>query len=137
MFGGGWYTALYLANTTAAAASPILNFVAENGSPLAVTLPGLGSNASHTIALNARATAIVELPNAEHCCGFGGTFAVKLPDVSVGIVEEKIKNTVASGARVLIACDSSCLMHIAGAMSRQGVPCKTMHLAEVLAQGLE
>ena len=79
----------------------------------------------------------VELPNTEQCCGFGGTFAVKLPDISMGIVEEKIKNTVASGANVLVACDLSCLMHIAGAMSRQNVPVKTMHLAELLAMGLK
>ena len=80
---------------------------------------------------------LIELPHSEHCCGFGGMFSIKLPDISVGIAEEKIKNIVASGAQVLVACDTSCLMHIAGAMSRKNIPCKTMHLAELLAQGLD
>jgi protocatechuate 3,4-dioxygenase beta subunit len=64
VFGGGWYTALYFANTTAQATSITLNFVGENGSPLAVTLPGMGSNATHTISIDARATALVELANS-------------------------------------------------------------------------
>lgn len=100
-------------------------------------LRGLGTKEEPRRLLRAlRGCELLEMPHSEHCCGFGGTFAVKMPDVSVGIVEEKIKNAQASGARVLVACDSSCLMHIAGAMSRQKVPIRCLHLAEALAQDL-
>ncbi len=74
----------------------------------------------------------VELPNAEECCGFGGTFAVKYPEISTAILEGKLQAIEASGADAVVACDMGCLMHIAGAMSRRGMKAKTMHLAELL-----
>ena len=72
------------------------------------------------------------LPQAETCCGFGGTFSVKYPHISEGMMEDKIANVLATGADTLIACDMSCLMHIGGGLSRQGQPVRIRHIAEVL-----
>ena len=80
-----------------------------------------------------RGIRLVELPAAEACCGFGGTFAVKNSDTSVAMGADKARNVVASRAEVLVAGDSSCLMHIGGLLSRQRSGVRTMHLAEVLA----
>jgi L-lactate dehydrogenase complex protein LldE len=80
-----------------------------------------------------RGIRLVKLPAADACCGFGGTFAVKNPDTSVAMGADKARNVVASGAEVLVAGDSSCLMHIGGMLSRQQSGVRTMHLAEVLA----
>ncbi|MGH6654994.1 MAG: (Fe-S)-binding protein [Actinocrinis sp.] len=74
-----------------------------------------------------------ELPGAQECCGFGGTFAMKNPDVSAAMGTDKVANAVNSGAQYLIAADNSCLMHIGGIAERSGAPIKTIHLAEVLA----
>lgn len=74
-----------------------------------------------------------ELPDAEECCGFGGTFAVKNADVSTAMLDEKIAAITASGAENVCACDSSCLMHIGGGLRRRGVPVRPIHLAEILA----
>jgi L-lactate dehydrogenase complex protein LldE len=80
-----------------------------------------------------RGIQFVEMDNADQCCGFGGTFSVKLADVSGAMVRDKIEGIKRTGADVVVANDSSCLMQIAGALSRQGSPIKTMHLAELLA----
>jgi L-lactate dehydrogenase complex protein LldE len=80
-----------------------------------------------------RGIRLVDLPAAESCCGFGGTFAVKNADTSVAMGSDKARNVVASGAEVLVAGDSSCLMHIGGLLSRQRSGIRVMHLAEVLA----
>lgn len=76
---------------------------------------------------------LVELPGAQECCGFGGTFAVKNPDVSAAMGADKVAHAVGSGAEYLIAADNSCLMHIGGTARRSAAPIKTLHLAEVLA----
>jgi L-lactate dehydrogenase complex protein LldE len=76
---------------------------------------------------------LVELPRAEECCGFGGTFAVKNSDTSVAMVSDKARHVRESGAEVLVAGDSSCLMNIGGALTRQRAGVRVMHLAEVLA----
>lgn len=76
---------------------------------------------------------LVELPGAETCCGFGGTFAVKNPDVSTAMLADKMKNVLSTGAEVCTAGDSSCLMHIGGGLSRLRVGVRTVHLAEILA----
>jgi L-lactate dehydrogenase complex protein LldE len=77
---------------------------------------------------------LVELPAADQCCGFGGTFAVKNPDVSVAMAQDKVAHVRETAAKVLVAGDSSCLMHVQGLLSRQGDGVRTMHLAEVLAE---
>jgi L-lactate dehydrogenase complex protein LldE len=76
---------------------------------------------------------LAELPGAQECCGFGGTFSVKNPDVSVAMGTDKVANAVSSGAQYLVAADNSCLMHIGGLAKRSGAPIRTIHLAEVLA----
>jgi len=79
-----------------------------------------------------RGLQLKELPQVESCCGFGGTFSVKYPHISEGMLADKLANVVASGAETLVACDMSCLMHIEGAISRQGLDIKVRHLAQVL-----
>ena len=75
----------------------------------------------------------VELPDAEECCGFGGTFAVKNADVSSAMLDAKLDNIAASGADAVCACDASCLLHIGGGLRRRGSRVRPVHLAEVLA----
>lgn len=76
---------------------------------------------------------LVRHDNAEECCGFGGTFAVKNAATSAAILEEKIEALEASGAEVVCALDSSCLMHIGGGLVRKGSPIRALHLAQLLA----
>jgi L-lactate dehydrogenase complex protein LldE len=77
---------------------------------------------------------LVQLEQADVCCGFGGLFAVKYPHISGGILQDKIDCIKKCGADVVVASDAGCLMHIAGGLSRQGVEVRTMHIAEVLAK---
>ena len=76
---------------------------------------------------------LVELPDAEVCCGFGGTFAVKNADVSTAMLADKMRGVLATRAEVCTAGDSSCLMHIGGGLSRLNAGTRTIHLAEILA----
>src|SRR5688572_18769522 len=75
----------------------------------------------------------VEMQNADVCCGFGGTFSVKYPEISAGILDNKIEMIEKSGADTVIACDASCLMQIGGRLSRIGSKIQTRHIAEILA----
>jgi L-lactate dehydrogenase complex protein LldE len=81
-----------------------------------------------------RGIELVEMNDYKLCCGFGGTFSVKFPEVSVAMGEDKVRAAIECGAEYLVANDSGCLMHIAGYVHRRGLPLKTMHLAELLAQ---
>jgi L-lactate dehydrogenase complex protein LldE len=76
---------------------------------------------------------ILDLPSADQCCGFGGTFSVKNAETSTAMMDDKIACLEASGAEVLCALDNSCLMHIGGGLSRRGSLLRVMHLAEILA----
>jgi len=76
---------------------------------------------------------MVDLPEAEECCGFGGTFSMKNPDVSVAMGSDKARHVRESGAEVLVAGDNSCLMHIRGLLTRERAGVRVMHLAEILA----
>ena len=76
----------------------------------------------------------VEMDAPDTCCGFGGTFSVKFSEISDAILREKLARIGQSGVEYVIANDSSCLMQIAGGLSRAGSPIKTMHLAELLAR---
>ncbi len=80
-----------------------------------------------------RGLELVELPQAESCCGFGGTFALKNADTSTAMLADKMRHVVGTGAEVCTAGDSSCLMHIGGGLSRMRTGVRTLHLAEVLA----
>ena len=74
-----------------------------------------------------------EMPDAEICCGFGGTFCVKYPEISTRMVSDKTKAIAASGADTLLAGDLGCLLNMAGRLQREGHPVKVRHVAEVLA----
>ena len=76
---------------------------------------------------------LTEMKDTDVCCGFGGTFCVKYPDVSNNMVTKKVRNVAETGARTVLAGDLGCLMNIAGKMSRDGVPIAARHVAEVLA----
>jgi L-lactate dehydrogenase complex protein LldE len=80
-----------------------------------------------------RGLALKEMRDADVCCGFGGTFCVKYPDISNAIVEKKAANIAATGASLLIAGDLGCLMNMAGKLQREGKPIEVRHVAEVLA----
>ncbi|MFE6865869.1 (Fe-S)-binding protein [Kitasatospora sp. NPDC057692] len=80
-----------------------------------------------------RGLELVDLPEAEECCGFGGTFAVKNPAVSAAMAADKTANALATGAEVLCGGDNSCLLHLDGTLRRRGAPLRTLHLAEILA----
>src|ERR671918_564646 len=84
---------------------------------------------------NVRGLELVEFDGTEECCGFGGTFAVKNAETSAAILADKVRNIAETGAEVCAAADNSCLMQIGGALSRDRVPVRTMHLAEILAAG--
>jgi L-lactate dehydrogenase complex protein LldE len=77
---------------------------------------------------------LVELERADACCGFGGLFSIKYPEISGGILQDKIECVEKSGADVIVASDAGCLMQIAGGLSRQGIATRTMHIAELLAK---
>ncbi|MDO5502752.1 MAG: (Fe-S)-binding protein [Actinomycetia bacterium] len=76
---------------------------------------------------------LVELPGAETCCGFGGTFALKNAETSTAMLADKMASVRSTGAEILTAGDSSCLMHIGGGLARLKVGVRTVHLAEILA----
>jgi len=75
----------------------------------------------------------VEMPDSDHCCGFGGSFSVKYPDISAALLEDKVKNILASGAETIVGCDMGCLLNIEGMLHRKGLPVKVMHIAQLLA----
>jgi L-lactate dehydrogenase complex protein LldE len=82
---------------------------------------------------NVRGLELVELAEADQCCGFGGTFAIKNADTSTAMLADKMRNVLATRAEVCTAGDSSCLMHIGGGLSRLRTGVRTVHLAEILA----
>jgi L-lactate dehydrogenase complex protein LldE len=97
-------------------------------------LRGLGeSRAPRALLRGVRGVELTELPGADQCCGFGGSFSVRLPEVSTAILDKKLANVEATGARCLVACDAGCLMQMGGGLTRRGSAVKAVHLAQVLA----
>jgi len=80
-----------------------------------------------------RGLELVELPNSDQCCGFGGTFAIKNAEVSAAMLDEKMQAILSTGATVCTAGDNSCLMHIGGGLTRQNAKARCVHIAEILA----
>lgn len=80
-----------------------------------------------------RGLTLLELPAADQCCGFGGTFALKNADTSVAMGSDKARHVRETGAEVLVAGDNSCLTHIGGLLTREQSGVRTVHLAEILA----
>jgi L-lactate dehydrogenase complex protein LldE len=82
---------------------------------------------------NVRGAEFVELENSDACCGFGGTFSIKYPEISVAILDQKIEAIERSGVQAVVSGDASCLMQIGGRLSRKGSKVRVMHIAELLA----
>jgi L-lactate dehydrogenase complex protein LldE len=82
---------------------------------------------------NVQGLQLIEMHNSDTCCGFGGTFSIKYPEISVAMADEKITNILATGAEAVVGCDISCLMNILGRLSRRGEKVKVLHIAQVLA----
>ena len=89
-----------------------------------------------TLLSHVRGLELVEMDEAETCCGFGGTFSAKFPMISTAMGEVKCASAIESGAEYIVSNDSSCLMHIQGLIDRQKKKMKTIHLAEVLTSRL-
>jgi L-lactate dehydrogenase complex protein LldE len=81
---------------------------------------------------NVKGIKLTELPGKEQCCGFGGTFSVKMAQISEQMVDEKVRHVEETDATYLIGADAGCLMNIGGRIERQGKPIKVLHIAEVL-----
>jgi len=100
-------------------------------------LRGLGeAQAPRTLLGQLRGAEVVELRGSDECCGFGGSFSVRLPEVSAAILDKKLANVEASGADCVIACDAGCLMQMRGGLARRRSPVRALHLAEVLDRPL-
>ncbi len=75
---------------------------------------------------------VVELPGCDECCGFGGSFSVRLPEVSSQILDKKLRNIEATGAACVVACDAGCLMQMGGGLRRRNSKVRAIHLAELI-----
>ena len=93
------------------------------------------SESPRTILRRLKGAEFVELPGADECCGFGGSFAVRLPEVSSGILAKKLANVETTRAGCLVACDAGCLMQMGGGLRRRSSRVRALHLAELLDGG--
>ena len=94
---------------------------------------GIGvSRQPRTLIDHVKGIDFVEMHDADRCCGFGGAFAFKYPDISTAMLEEKVRNIEASKAGLLVGCDMGCLMNIQGMLNRKHIDVNTMHIAELL-----
>ena len=97
-------------------------------------LRGIGvSSEPRQLLRKVRGLELVEMKDSDRCCGFGGIFSFKFPHIARAMVEEKVKNILASGADVVTGCEMSCLMHIGGYLRHRGIPVRMFHLADILA----
>jgi len=78
---------------------------------------------------------LVEMNDSDVCCGFGGTFSVKMEPISIAMVEQKVENALATGAEYIVSTEASCLMNIEGYIKRNNLPIKAIHIADILASG--
>ncbi|MEE8443081.1 MAG: (Fe-S)-binding protein [Dehalococcoidia bacterium] len=92
-----------------------------------------GTTEAQDLIRSVRGVQFVEMADTNDCCGFGGTFSVKFPQISGAILDSKLSSIEATGSDILVSCDAGCLMHMAGAMSRRGMKTRPMHLAQLLA----
>jgi len=88
-----------------------------------------------TLLRNVDGLELVEMNDVETCCGFGGTFAVKFEPISIAMADQKVNNALATGAQYIISTDLSCLMHLEGYIKQKGHSLRTLHIADVLANG--
>lgn len=80
---------------------------------------------------------LVEMPRADLCCGFGGGFSVKMPEISTAMADEKLHYIASTGADFLVSCDLGCLMHLGGRMEKRGMGIRPIHLAQLLWEGVQ
>jgi L-lactate dehydrogenase complex protein LldE len=99
-------------------------------------LLNLGTQAQ-ALASNVAGVSVTELKGADQCCGFGGLFSVKMPDISGAMLDDKVGNINAADADVIVTGDASCLTQMNGGLSRQKSERRVMHIAEFLAKGLK
>ena len=85
---------------------------------------------------NVQGLTLVEMPQSDVCCGFGGAFSVKYPEISTAMADDKLANAVSTEAEFITGVEASCLMHLRGRIERRGLPIKTIHIAELLAHGM-
>jgi L-lactate dehydrogenase complex protein LldE len=95
------------------------------------------SEEPRTLIQNTNGVELQEMPKSDACCGFGGLFSVKFPEISTAILDEKLGNIADTGASTLVANDCGCLMHMRGALRRSGSSVRPKHIAELLAEGLD
>lgn len=93
------------------------------------------SESPRAILKHMKGVELVELPGADECCGFGGSFAVRLPEVSAQILDKKLKSVEATRAACVVACDAGCLMQMSGGLKRRGSRVRALHLAELIDGG--
>jgi L-lactate dehydrogenase complex protein LldE len=93
------------------------------------------SESPRTVLGKLKGAELVPLPGADECCGFGGSFAVRLPEVSSQILAKKLANVESTGATCLVACDAGCLMQMGGGLKRAKSRVRALHLAELLDAG--
>ncbi|HEY8486879.1 MAG TPA: (Fe-S)-binding protein [Limnochordales bacterium] len=93
-----------------------------------------GARAAKTLLESVKGLSMEPFADWDRCCGFGGTFAVKAPELSVALADEKLDRMMAAGAQLVISSDTSCLMHLMGRARRRGLPLRFAHVAEVLAE---
>ncbi len=79
---------------------------------------------------------LVEMKDSDVCCGFGGTFSVKMEPISIAMVEQKVENALATDAEYIVSTEASCLMNIEGYIKRNKLPIKAIHIADILASGI-
>lgn len=89
-----------------------------------------------TLLKHVRGLEVVEVPRQDLCCGLGGSFSVKMPEISEAMVCDKVAAVASTSADILIGSDNSCLMNIGGRINREGRPIRVMHLAEALWEGV-
>jgi L-lactate dehydrogenase complex protein LldE len=90
------------------------------------------ADAPRQLLANLEGVEVVEMAGHDECCGFGGSFSVRLPEVSSAILEKKLTNVEATGASCVVACDAGCLMQMAGGLSRRNSAVRAVHLADLL-----
>ena len=91
------------------------------------------SNQPRELLRNVSGLKLIEMDMHDACCGFGGTFSVKLPNVSTAMLQEKVQCIIDSGADTVVSTDMGCLMNIEGYMSRKSIPIKVHHISEILS----
>ena len=78
---------------------------------------------------------LIEMKDSDVCCGFGGTFSVKMKSISTAMVQQKVENALDTGAEYIVSTEASCLMNINGYIKRNKLPIKTIHIADIIASG--